>query len=276
MRRNVMKAIRQRHFEILILKNCLCEGSRIISRTSKVSLVKVVVVGNPCNTNALIANANSPDLGNACFSAMTRLDENRAAGQLALKAGVPVAAVEDVVIWGNHANTMYPDVSKVFYFEGVTHLTLGKRGELDVFTHMRSHGYITMGVGKLWHWEPIGEPFTRGTGAHFPKWGTYSQEWGCGDEDAGGRCSPRKEEVPDGDIVMGRVYPTKDPAESLFDYRVASDANKKLALGAKQWSMRRRPFFLGVGFFFFFGFGYGTTLFFFAQLSHLPDNSLTF
>ena len=64
---------------------------------------------------------------------------------------------------------MYPDVSKVFYFEGVTHLTLGKRGELDVFTHMRSHGYITMGVGKLWHWEPIGEPFTRGTGAHFPK-----------------------------------------------------------------------------------------------------------
>ena len=65
---------------------------------------------------------------------------------------------------------------------------------------------------------------------------------------AGGRCSPRKEEVPDGDIVMGRVYPTSDPAESLFDYRVASDANKKLALGAKQWSMRRRPFFLGVGF----------------------------
>ena len=47
---------------------------------------------------------------------------------------------------------------------------------------------------------------------------------------------------------MGRVYPTNDPAESLFDYRVASDANKKLALGAKQWSMRRRPFFLGVGF----------------------------
>ena len=49
---------------------------------------------------------------------------------------------------------------------------------------------------------------------------------------AGGRCSPRKEEVPDGDVVMGRVYPTQDPAESLFDYRVASDANKKLALGA--------------------------------------------
>lgn len=74
--------------------------------------VKVVVVGNPCNTNALIANANSPDLGNGCFSAMTRLDQNRAAGQLALKAGVPVSKVQDVFIWGNHADTMYPDISK--------------------------------------------------------------------------------------------------------------------------------------------------------------------
>ena len=74
--------------------------------------VKVVVVGNPCNTNALIANANSPDLPGACFSAMTRLDQNRAAGQLALKAGVPVEQVRDVIIWGNHGPTMYPDVSK--------------------------------------------------------------------------------------------------------------------------------------------------------------------
>jgi len=138
----------------------------------------------------------------------------------------------------------YPDVSKVFYFEGVTHLTLGKRGETDVFTHMRSHGYITMGVGKLWHWEPIGEPFTRGTGAHFPRWGSYNQEWGCEDTDGGGRCSP----VTGEPYVMGRVFPTKDPAESLFDYRVASDAAKKLELGQRQWVTRRRPFFLGVGF----------------------------
>lgn len=74
--------------------------------------VKVVVVGNPCNTNALIANANSPDLADACYSAMTRLDQNRAAGQLALQAGVPVDQVRDVIIWGNHGPTMYPDVSK--------------------------------------------------------------------------------------------------------------------------------------------------------------------
>jgi len=74
--------------------------------------VKVVVVGNPCNTNCLIANANAPDLDDSCFSAMTRLDQNRAYGQLAEKAGVSAADVSDVVIWGNHANTMYPDIAR--------------------------------------------------------------------------------------------------------------------------------------------------------------------
>lgn len=74
--------------------------------------VRVVVVGNPCNTNALIANANAPDLADSCFSAMTRLDQNRAMGQLAGKHGVPVAKVQDVFIWGNHGPTMYPDISR--------------------------------------------------------------------------------------------------------------------------------------------------------------------
>jgi malate dehydrogenase len=73
--------------------------------------VKVVVVGNPCNTNALIAAANAPGLDGSCFSAMTRLDQNRAHGQLSDKAGIPVAKVENVVIWGNHGPTMYPDVA---------------------------------------------------------------------------------------------------------------------------------------------------------------------
>ncbi len=74
--------------------------------------VRVLVVGNPCNTNALIACASAPDLDDSCFSAMTRLDQNRAAGQLALRKGVPVAKVQDVFIWGNHADTMYPDISR--------------------------------------------------------------------------------------------------------------------------------------------------------------------
>jgi len=74
--------------------------------------VRVIVVGNPCNTNALIANVNAPDIPGSRFTAMTRLDQNRAAGQLAERAGVPVAQVNDVFIWGNHANTMYPDTSR--------------------------------------------------------------------------------------------------------------------------------------------------------------------
>lgn len=86
------------------------QGKAINDNASK--NVKVVVVGNPCNTNCLIANANAPDLDDSCFSAMTRLDQNRACGQLAEKAGVTVAEIQDVVIWGNHANTMYPDVSR--------------------------------------------------------------------------------------------------------------------------------------------------------------------
>jgi malate dehydrogenase len=74
--------------------------------------VKVITVGNPCNTNCLIAQRNAPDLAPSCFSAMTRLDQNRAVGQLAIKADVAVAKVRDVFIWGNHSDTMYPDISE--------------------------------------------------------------------------------------------------------------------------------------------------------------------
>jgi malate dehydrogenase len=70
---------------------------------------RVVVVGNPCNTNALIAMHNAPDVPNANFSAMTRLDENRAMAQLAGKAGVHHTDVTNVAIWGNHSATQYPD-----------------------------------------------------------------------------------------------------------------------------------------------------------------------
>ncbi len=71
--------------------------------------VRVLVVGNPCNTNALICAKNAPDLPPEHFFAMTRLDENRAAIQLALKAGVPVRDVTNVTIWGNHSSTQVPD-----------------------------------------------------------------------------------------------------------------------------------------------------------------------
>ncbi len=73
--------------------------------------IKVLVVGNPANTNALIAEANAPDLTAANFTAMTRLDHNRAVAQLARKAGKHVNDVDGMIIWGNHSATQYPDVS---------------------------------------------------------------------------------------------------------------------------------------------------------------------
>jgi malate dehydrogenase len=71
--------------------------------------VRVFVVGNPCNTNCLIAMSNAPAIPRDRFFAMTRLDENRAKSQLAKKAGVDVTAVSNVAIWGNHSATQYPD-----------------------------------------------------------------------------------------------------------------------------------------------------------------------
>jgi len=71
--------------------------------------VRVLVVGNPANTNCLIAMRNAPDVPRERFTAMTRLDHNRAISQLAQKANVPVTEVKNVTIWGNHSNTQYPD-----------------------------------------------------------------------------------------------------------------------------------------------------------------------
>lgn len=73
--------------------------------------VKVLVVGNPANTNALIAMRSAPDLDPSCFSAMTRLDHNRAKAQVAQKLGCAVADIRNITIWGNHSATQYPDLS---------------------------------------------------------------------------------------------------------------------------------------------------------------------
>ncbi len=87
--------------------------------------IRVVVVGNPCNTNALIAMHNAPDVPRERFTAMTRLDENRAKIQLARKAGVLVSEITNVGIWGNHSNTMFPS------FE---HIKIGGKAATDVIT----------------------------------------------------------------------------------------------------------------------------------------------
>jgi malate dehydrogenase len=73
------------------------------------SSVRILVVGNPCNTNAYIARMNAPEVPAERWFAMTRLDENRARSQLAQKAKVPVAAISNVAVWGNHSTTQYPD-----------------------------------------------------------------------------------------------------------------------------------------------------------------------
>ena len=71
--------------------------------------VRILVVGNPCNTNCLIAMSNAPDIPRDRWYAMTRLDQNRAVSQLARKSDVPVEAIQNVTIWGNHSATQYPD-----------------------------------------------------------------------------------------------------------------------------------------------------------------------
>ncbi len=73
--------------------------------------IKVLVVGNPANTNALIASANAPDIDPRQFTAMTRLDHNRALAQVAEKTGAHVSQLKQMTIWGNHSATQYPDVS---------------------------------------------------------------------------------------------------------------------------------------------------------------------
>ncbi len=87
--------------------------------------IRVVVVGNPCNTNCLIARSNAPEVPADRWFAMTRLDQNRAKAQLASKAGVPVADVKHVTIWGNHSATQYPDARNA---------TIGGKAAFDVIS----------------------------------------------------------------------------------------------------------------------------------------------
>lgn len=103
--------------------------------------VKVLVVGNPANTNALIAQQNAPDLDPKQFTAMVRLDHNRAISQLAEQTGQPVSAIKNITIWGNHSSTQYPDLSQATvngqpalnlvereWYEGTYIPTVAKRG----------------------------------------------------------------------------------------------------------------------------------------------------
>ncbi|HVS12341.1 MAG TPA: malate dehydrogenase [Thermoanaerobaculia bacterium] len=97
-------------------KDLLLENAKIFSAQGKAldakasRNVRVLVVGNPANTNALIASANAPSLDRAQFTAMTRLDHNRALSQIADQAGCHTTAIRRMTIWGNHSATQYPDL----------------------------------------------------------------------------------------------------------------------------------------------------------------------
>ena len=96
-------------------KDLLLENAKIFTEQGKAldavasRGIKVLVVGNPANTNAYIAMKSAPSLPKTAFTAMLRLDHNRALSQLAAKSGKPVGAIEKMVVWGNHSPTMYPD-----------------------------------------------------------------------------------------------------------------------------------------------------------------------
>src|SRR6266851_5389346 len=92
--------------------------------------VRILVVGNPCNTNCLIARSNAPEVPADRWFAMTRLDENRAKAQLANKAHVVVAAVTDMGMWGNHSATQYPDAPNA------------RIAGLPVYEVIKDHGWL--------------------------------------------------------------------------------------------------------------------------------------
>jgi malate dehydrogenase len=104
------------------------QGKAIAKKAS--SDVRILVVGNPCNTNAYIARMNAPDIPAERWFAMTRLDENRARSQIATKAKVPVAAVTNIGVWGNHSTTQYPDAANA------------RIAGLPVFEVISDHGWL--------------------------------------------------------------------------------------------------------------------------------------
>jgi len=129
-------------------KDLLAENAKIFTEQGKAlneaaaRNVRVIVVGNPANTNSYIAMKSAPDLPRKNFTSMMRLDHNRAVSQLAARTNKPVSAIEKMVVWGNHSPTMYPDirfataegkgakglVNDDAWYKGTYIPTVGKRG----------------------------------------------------------------------------------------------------------------------------------------------------
>ena len=95
--------------DLLTINGGIFTGQGKALNNNAASDVRVLVVGNPCNTNSLIAMNSAPDIPNNRFFAMTRLDQNRAMSQLANKCKLPISSIKNMTIWGNHSSTQYPD-----------------------------------------------------------------------------------------------------------------------------------------------------------------------
>ncbi|MDZ4743169.1 MAG: malate dehydrogenase [Verrucomicrobiota bacterium] len=111
--------------DLLAINGKIFIGQGQAIQKNAASDIRIHVVGNPCNTNALIAMNNAKDIPSDRFFAMTRLDENRAKSQLAKKAGVDITEVKKLGVWGNHSSTQYPDF---------TNATIGDKPVTEVIT----------------------------------------------------------------------------------------------------------------------------------------------
>jgi malate dehydrogenase len=155
--------------------------------------VKVLVVGNPANTNCLIAMSNAPDVPRERFTAMTRLDHNRAVAQLAKKAGAPVSEITNMTIWGNHSTTQYPDlfhaevrgepaaemVNDQRWLEEEFIPTVAKRGAAVIEARGASSAAsaASAGVGHVHDWA-LGTPQGDWVSMSVPSDGSYGVEEG--------------------------------------------------------------------------------------------------
>lgn len=113
--------------------------------------VRTLVVGNPCNTNCLITMHHAPDIPNDQFFAMTMLDENRARTQLALKAGVDISHVTDMIIWGNHSATQYPDFFNAKILDKAANEVIGEQSwlETEFISVVQKRGAAIIGARGL-------------------------------------------------------------------------------------------------------------------------------
>lgn len=117
--------------------------------------VKVLVVGNPANTNALVCANYAPSIPRENFSAMTRLDQNRAAAQIAAKLGVSISDVSNVIIWGNHSSTQFPDASQGKIFINNEWIPIAKAVNNDAYLQgqfieiVQKRGAAVIGARKM-------------------------------------------------------------------------------------------------------------------------------